>query len=498
MGLFTGASRPGEPRPSIPRIRTAVPRLSSQYLSRPRLLALLDSAAVEQLVVVCAPAGYGKTLLLADWTSRRPERTAWLTLDDDDNDDRRFWAAVLAASRHVPGCARRQCAALPAAAPRAQQRPGVPPPAARRGAGRGAPGHPRAGRRARADCSGPAARPRGTGQEPTAEPPTGSREPPRPAPAAEPPATRRASCASCAPPGWPSPSPRPRSSSPRREVELTPAQIKVLHEQTDGWAAALRLAAVSLREAADPEPFLADLVGNGQAVSDYLVGEILSRAAPRRHRGADGRERLRRGHRRAGRRGVREHRGRRRPRGAGAVDVVGGQLRRGAAVVPRAPVAACAAVRLPPQAAARSDDRAARADDPVARRGRGPRCGTPPCRAHPRPRGGRRCTAGVRGRAGRVRPPRRGVRRARHRRRAGRRPAARARRRSRPPGARPPRRGGPPARQGRCLLARGSGRRPGGAAHRRRGPPELLARPRRGRGRQRRTPRRRHVVPRPA
>jgi LuxR family maltose regulon positive regulatory protein len=38
----------------------------------------------------------------------------------------------------------------------------------------------------------------------------------------------------------------------------------------------LRLASISLRDAADPAAFLSDLTGNGQAVSDYLVGEILS------------------------------------------------------------------------------------------------------------------------------------------------------------------------------------------------------------------------------
>jgi hypothetical protein len=68
----------------------------------------LDEAADGQVTLVSAPAGYGKTLLLAEWAARRPELTAWVSLDDDDdnNNDRRFWAAVLAALG--------TCAAVPA------------------------------------------------------------------------------------------------------------------------------------------------------------------------------------------------------------------------------------------------------------------------------------------------------------------------------------------------------------------------------------------------
>ena len=62
----------------------------------------------------------------------------------------------------------------------------------------------------------------------------------------------------------------------RADVHVTPEQHELLHTQTAGWPAALRLASISLREAADPAAFLSDLTGNGQAISDYLVGEILS------------------------------------------------------------------------------------------------------------------------------------------------------------------------------------------------------------------------------
>ena len=49
------------------------------------------------LVLVCAPAGYGKTVLLADWARRGQQPVAWLSLDAGDNDPARFWRHVVAA-----------------------------------------------------------------------------------------------------------------------------------------------------------------------------------------------------------------------------------------------------------------------------------------------------------------------------------------------------------------------------------------------------------------
>jgi ATP/maltotriose-dependent transcriptional regulator MalT len=55
---------------------------------------------------VCAPAGFGKTSLLADWTRRGGRPVAWLALDSGDNDPARFWRHVVAAlDRARPGIA---------------------------------------------------------------------------------------------------------------------------------------------------------------------------------------------------------------------------------------------------------------------------------------------------------------------------------------------------------------------------------------------------------
>ncbi len=65
---------------------------------RAALRADLDAAAAADVALVCAPAGYGKTLLLADWSrSSTAADTAWVSLDRDDNDPRRLWASIVAA-----------------------------------------------------------------------------------------------------------------------------------------------------------------------------------------------------------------------------------------------------------------------------------------------------------------------------------------------------------------------------------------------------------------
>ena len=71
---------------------------------RPRLTARLDEGLARGLVLVCAPAGYGKTVLLADWARRGEHPAAWLSLDAGDNDPARFWRhAVAALDRARPG-----------------------------------------------------------------------------------------------------------------------------------------------------------------------------------------------------------------------------------------------------------------------------------------------------------------------------------------------------------------------------------------------------------
>jgi ATP/maltotriose-dependent transcriptional regulator MalT len=85
-----------------------VPGPQPGLVARPRLLERLEEALARGLVLVCAPAGFGKTVLLADWArvGRRP--VAWLSLDAGDNDPARFWRHVVTALDQArPGLAER-------------------------------------------------------------------------------------------------------------------------------------------------------------------------------------------------------------------------------------------------------------------------------------------------------------------------------------------------------------------------------------------------------
>jgi LuxR family transcriptional regulator, maltose regulon positive regulatory protein len=74
-----------------------LPRPRPGFVPRPRLVSRLDEGLARGLVLVCAPAGYGKTVALADWARRSGRPVAWLSLDAGDNDPVRFWRHVVAA-----------------------------------------------------------------------------------------------------------------------------------------------------------------------------------------------------------------------------------------------------------------------------------------------------------------------------------------------------------------------------------------------------------------
>ena len=73
-----------------------LPRLQPGFVPRPRLVAQLDEALARDLILVCAPAGFGKTCLLAEWARRGQWPVAWLSMDSADNDPARFWRHVVA------------------------------------------------------------------------------------------------------------------------------------------------------------------------------------------------------------------------------------------------------------------------------------------------------------------------------------------------------------------------------------------------------------------
>ena len=85
-----------------------VPGAQPDFVSRPRLADRLDEGLARGVILVSAPAGFGKTSLLAEWTHQSPRSVAWLSLDAGDNDPARFWRHALAALDRVhPGTAER-------------------------------------------------------------------------------------------------------------------------------------------------------------------------------------------------------------------------------------------------------------------------------------------------------------------------------------------------------------------------------------------------------
>ena len=85
-----------------------VPRSQPGSVPRRRLLDRLGDGLTRRLTVVSAPAGFGKTVLLAEWARHAVTPVAWLSLDTGDNDPARFWRhAVVALDRVVPGVAER-------------------------------------------------------------------------------------------------------------------------------------------------------------------------------------------------------------------------------------------------------------------------------------------------------------------------------------------------------------------------------------------------------
>ena len=60
-------------------------------------------------------------------------------------------------------------------------------------------------------------------------------------------------------------------------IELPGDAVATLHQRTEGWAAGLRLAALSLDGHPDPELFVAEFSGSDRTVGEYLIAEMLER-----------------------------------------------------------------------------------------------------------------------------------------------------------------------------------------------------------------------------
>ena len=265
----------------VPQAKIAVPQLPPELVGRAGLRADLDAASSADVALVCAPAGYGKTMLLADWAhastgSDRPDRsdTAWVSLDRDDNDPKRLWTAVVAA-----------LAACPSVPPGSRLhapwvwQPGAQPEflAELTDAVQLLPRPIRLILDDVHELHDPVAlhglqtllRNRPTGFQLVLstrfDPPLSL------------PRLRLAGrlCELRADRLRFSPT-ETSTLLERSGLNLTPAQVDTLHQRTGGWAAGLRLAALTLSRTTDRDAFLDQFSGNDSSVADYLVGEVLS------------------------------------------------------------------------------------------------------------------------------------------------------------------------------------------------------------------------------
>jgi LuxR family transcriptional regulator, maltose regulon positive regulatory protein len=258
-----------------------LPRPRPGFVPRPRLAARLDEGLARGLVLVCAPAGYGKTVALADWARRSGRPVAWLSLDAGDNDPVRFWRHVVAAMDLArPGVAGR---VLPLFGP--------PPPSLFDGPvtalinqlatqpGDGEPilvlddyhlidagpvhesllfllEHLPPGLQvvlaSRSDPPLPLGRLRARGQLAELR-------------AAELRFTAAEAAALL------------QRVAGGAGGALSGADVAALTARTEGWAAGLQLAGLSLRGQADPAGFVASFSGGHRFVLDYLTGEVLER-----------------------------------------------------------------------------------------------------------------------------------------------------------------------------------------------------------------------------
>ncbi len=94
-GSASVAARPGR----IVETKLHLPVIRPEWVDRPALVRYLDQSQA-RLILVDAPAGYGKTTLLAQWgasaaASGRP--FGWVSLDRGDNDPQRLWVHIVSA-----------------------------------------------------------------------------------------------------------------------------------------------------------------------------------------------------------------------------------------------------------------------------------------------------------------------------------------------------------------------------------------------------------------
>ena len=249
-----------------------------RLIDRGDLVAVLDRAVASQVTVISAPAGSGKTSLLRAWASRpgQPGRLALVQVQRGQQDAQQFWLALLGAVRHATGA--NSGAELPAATPEfnapamadrvlselADARGRVTlviddlhelhSPAALAQLTRlltNLPPQVHAILITRHDLRLRLHRLRLAGELAEIR-------------AADLRFSERET----------------RDLLDASGIALSDSGAALLHQQTEGWAAGLRLATLSLTGHPDPERFVTEFSGSDRTVAEYLIAEMLDRQPP--------------------------------------------------------------------------------------------------------------------------------------------------------------------------------------------------------------------------
>jgi ATP/maltotriose-dependent transcriptional regulator MalT len=85
------------------RTKLSIPPVRAELVPRPRLLARLNEGLAGKLTLISAPAGFGKTTLLACWAKGCRLPVTWLSLDESDNEPVRFITYLIASLEKVAG-----------------------------------------------------------------------------------------------------------------------------------------------------------------------------------------------------------------------------------------------------------------------------------------------------------------------------------------------------------------------------------------------------------
>lgn len=88
---------------SILKTKLFIPPLQSKLVPRPRFSHQINSAIQNRikLILIAAPAGYGKTTAVSCWARQNHQQVAWLSLDEGDNEEAVFWIYTIAALQTI-------------------------------------------------------------------------------------------------------------------------------------------------------------------------------------------------------------------------------------------------------------------------------------------------------------------------------------------------------------------------------------------------------------